>query len=39
MHGAPVNLQVVAQRLHDAQLLRDVSLMDRILNHDPKSVA
>lgn len=32
MHGAPVNLQIVAQRLEDEQLLRDVEMIDRVLN-------
>lgn len=31
MHGAPVNLQLVAQRLHDEQLLHDVEMIDRVL--------
>ncbi|KUI61093.1 Acetamidase [Cytospora mali] len=32
MHGAPVNLQIVAQRLCDEQLLKDVEIIDRVLN-------
>lgn len=32
MHGAPVNLQVVAQRLHDEQLLSDTELIESVLN-------
>lgn len=32
MHGAPVNLQIVAQRLEDEQLLKDVEMIDRVLN-------
>ncbi|KAK2605765.1 hypothetical protein N8I77_008579 [Diaporthe amygdali] len=32
MNGAPVNLQLVAQRLCDEQLLRDVEIIDQVLN-------
>ena len=32
MHGAPANLQIVAQRLCDEQLLKDVEMIDQVLN-------
>ena len=32
MKGAPVALQIVGPRLGDAQLLRDVELIDQVLN-------
>ncbi|KUI64807.1 hypothetical protein VM1G_01246 [Cytospora mali] len=32
MHGAPVTLQIVAQRLCDEQLLKDVEMIDQVLN-------
>ncbi|KAK7733031.1 hypothetical protein SLS53_008360 [Cytospora paraplurivora] len=38
MHGAPVNLQLVAQRLCDEQLLVDMERIDRVLNEGKSQV-
>lgn len=32
LKGAPIALQIVGPRLGDAQLLRDVDLIDQVLN-------